>query len=189
MAVERYLTGAGIAKSSARIYRISLTTWGWMLASKPAPTGPARRGAKPPVFPVTGIDDPALPETLAELAVDLAETRLPQIRDLMAALADAHDGSTIRVLLLARGHDTWWPALRRHLRTRRLGPAEDAFTLTPDDALEGHSPEDIYLEAKVAFACRIWQVEFPDLGITTFRKVVAGSAKRNGTVPDGSPGA
>lgn len=27
-AVERYLTGAGIAKSSARIYRISLTTWG-----------------------------------------------------------------------------------------------------------------------------------------------------------------
>ncbi|WP_234042216.1 hypothetical protein [Streptomyces marianii] len=31
-AVERYLTGAGIAKSSARIYRISLMTWGWMLA-------------------------------------------------------------------------------------------------------------------------------------------------------------
>ncbi|MEU2602958.1 hypothetical protein [Streptomyces hirsutus] len=26
-AVERYLTGVGIAKSSARIYRISLTTW------------------------------------------------------------------------------------------------------------------------------------------------------------------
>ncbi len=26
--VERYLTGAGIAKSSARIYRNSLTTWG-----------------------------------------------------------------------------------------------------------------------------------------------------------------
>lgn len=27
-AVEPYLTGAGSAKSSARIYRISLTTWG-----------------------------------------------------------------------------------------------------------------------------------------------------------------
>ncbi|MGW1184061.1 hypothetical protein ACWD7Y_18085 [Streptomyces drozdowiczii] len=27
-AVERYLTGAGIAKSSARIYWISLTPWG-----------------------------------------------------------------------------------------------------------------------------------------------------------------
>jgi hypothetical protein len=47
-AVERYLTGAGIAKSSARIYRISLTTWGWMFAGERAPTGPARRGAKPP---------------------------------------------------------------------------------------------------------------------------------------------
>ncbi|MEU6825400.1 hypothetical protein ABZ921_32685 [Streptomyces atriruber] len=65
-AVERYLTGAGIAKSSARIYRISLTTWGWMLAGEPAPTGPARRGAKPPVFLVTAIEDPTLPEALAE---------------------------------------------------------------------------------------------------------------------------
>ncbi|MEV5148152.1 hypothetical protein AB0L14_28090 [Streptomyces sp. NPDC052727] len=67
-AVERYLTGAGIAKSSVRIYRISLTTWGWMLAGEPAPTGPARRGAKPPAFPLAAIDDPALPKVLAELA-------------------------------------------------------------------------------------------------------------------------
>lgn len=58
-AVERYLTGAGIAKSSARIYRISLTTLGWMLTGEPTPTGPARRGAKPPVFSVITIDDPA----------------------------------------------------------------------------------------------------------------------------------
>ncbi|MFB7010812.1 MULTISPECIES: hypothetical protein [unclassified Streptomyces] len=72
-AVERYLTGAGIAKSSARIYRISLTTWGWMLAGEPAPTGPARRGAKPPVFPVAEIDDPMLPEALAELAAARAD--------------------------------------------------------------------------------------------------------------------
>jgi hypothetical protein len=47
-AVERYLTGAGTAKSSARIYRISPTAWGRMLVGGPAPTGPARRGAKPP---------------------------------------------------------------------------------------------------------------------------------------------
>ena len=33
-----------------------------MLAGEPAPTGPARRGAKPPVFPVAAIDDPVLPE-------------------------------------------------------------------------------------------------------------------------------
>ncbi|MEU4213216.1 hypothetical protein AB0F13_25050 [Streptomyces sp. NPDC026206] len=73
-AVERYLTGAGIAKSSARIYRISLTTWGWMLTGEPAPTGPARRGAKPPLFPVAAVDDPALPEILAKLAA-AARTR------------------------------------------------------------------------------------------------------------------
>ncbi|MDQ0798228.1 hypothetical protein QFZ58_006716 [Streptomyces sp. B1I3] len=93
-AVERYLTGAGIAKFSARIYRISLTTWGWMLAGEPAPTGPARRGAKPLVFPVTAIDDPALPEVLAELA---------------AARADEMDADTVnRELSIARKAIGWW---------------------------------------------------------------------------------
>ncbi|MFE9677102.1 hypothetical protein ACFYO5_23660 [Streptomyces sp. NPDC006259] len=49
-AVERYFTGAGIAKSSARIYRISLTTWGWMLTGEPSPTGPARRALVVPRY-------------------------------------------------------------------------------------------------------------------------------------------
>ncbi|MFE2184897.1 hypothetical protein [Streptomyces sp. NPDC059455] len=93
-AVERYLTGAGIAKSSARIYRISLTTWGWMLAGEPAPTGPTRRGAKPPAVPVAVIDDPALPEVLAELA---------------AARADEMDADTVnRELAIARKAIGWW---------------------------------------------------------------------------------
>ncbi|MFF7652467.1 tyrosine-type recombinase/integrase [Streptomyces sp. NPDC007983] len=93
-AVERYFTGAGIAKSSARIYRISLTTWGWMLAGEPAPTGPARRGAKPPIFPVTAIDDPALAEALAELA---------------AARADEMDADTVnRELSIVRKAIGWW---------------------------------------------------------------------------------
>ncbi|WP_411143848.1 hypothetical protein [Streptomyces sp. x-80] len=93
-AVERYLTGAGLAKSSARIYRISLTTRGWMLAGEPAPTGPARRGAKPPVFPVAAIDEPALPEALAELA---------------PARADEMDADTVnRELSIARKAIGWW---------------------------------------------------------------------------------
>ncbi|MFD3731480.1 hypothetical protein, partial [Streptomyces sp. NPDC058632] len=93
-AVERYLTGAGIAKSSARIYRISLTTWGWMLIGEAAPTGPARRGAKPPVFPVAAIDALALPEVPAELA---------------AARADAMDADTVnRELSIARKAIGWW---------------------------------------------------------------------------------
>ncbi|MET9247981.1 hypothetical protein [Nonomuraea sp. NPDC003709] len=93
-AVERYLTGAGIAKSSARIYRISLTTWGWMLADEVAPTGPARRGAKPPAFPVAAIDGPTLPEALAELA---------------ASRAEAMDADTVnRELSIARKAIGWW---------------------------------------------------------------------------------
>jgi hypothetical protein len=93
VAVERHLTGAGIAKSSARIYRISLTTWGWMLAGEPAPTGPTRRGAKPPVFPVATIDDPALPELLAEMA---------------AGRADEMDADTVnRELSIARLGTQW----------------------------------------------------------------------------------
>ncbi|MFJ5725708.1 tyrosine-type recombinase/integrase [Streptomyces sp. NPDC093149] len=93
-AVEQYLTGAGIAKSSARIYRISLTTWGWMVAGQPAPTGRARRGAKPPAAPVSVIDDPALPQVLAELA---------------AARADEMDADTVnRELSIARKAIGWW---------------------------------------------------------------------------------
>jgi integrase/recombinase XerD len=95
-AVERYLTGAGIAKSSARIYRISLTTWGWMLRGEPAPTGPARRGAKPAPFDLAAIDDPGLPPVLAELA---------------AARADEMDADTVnRELSIARKAIGWWQA-------------------------------------------------------------------------------
>ncbi|MEU2588647.1 hypothetical protein ABZ612_38655 [Streptomyces avermitilis] len=93
-AVERYLTGAGIAKSSARIYRISLTTWGWMLRGDPAPTGPARRGAKPDPFDLAAIDDPGLPPVLAELA---------------ATRADEMDADTVnRELSIARKAIGWW---------------------------------------------------------------------------------
>ncbi|MEV6840386.1 site-specific integrase [Streptomyces sp. NPDC051133] len=95
-AVERYLTGAGIAQSSTRIYRISLTTWGWMLRCEPAPTGPARRGAKPATFDLVAIDDPGLPPVLAELA---------------AARADEMDADTVnRELSIVRKAIGWWRA-------------------------------------------------------------------------------
>ncbi|WP_331733900.1 hypothetical protein OG345_40740 (plasmid) [Streptomyces sp. NBC_01220] len=65
-----------------------------MLTGEPAPTGPARRGAKPPAFPVAAIDDPALPEVLAELA---------------AARADKMDADTVnRELSIARKAIDWW---------------------------------------------------------------------------------
>lgn len=93
-AVERYLTGAGIAKSSARIYRISLTTRGWMLAGEAAPIESAHRGAKRPIFPGTAIDDPAPPEVLAVLA---------------AARADEMAADTVnRELSITRKAIGWW---------------------------------------------------------------------------------
>lgn len=113
------------------------------------------------------------------LAVDLAETRLPQIRDLTAALADSHDGAAVRVLLLARRHDPWWPTLRRHLRTRSVGPVMERFTLTPDDALNGHSPEDIYVEAKTAFASRIRLLQQAGHGDGTWPDSVVADAPRH----------
>ncbi len=65
-----------------------------MLTGEPAPTGPARRGAKPPVFPVAAIDHPALPEVLAELA---------------AARADEMDADTVnREVSIARKAIGWW---------------------------------------------------------------------------------
>jgi hypothetical protein len=64
-----------------------------MLAGEPAPTGPTRRGAKPPVFPVTTIDDAALPELLAEMA---------------AGRADEMDADTVnRELSIARLGTQW----------------------------------------------------------------------------------
>ncbi|MDT7840168.1 hypothetical protein [Streptomyces justiciae] len=58
-----------------------------MLAGEPAPTGPNRRGAKPPDFPVSVIDAPALPQVLAELA----------------ARADEMDADTPPAVLRAQG--------------------------------------------------------------------------------------
>ncbi|WP_223772510.1 hypothetical protein [Streptomyces sp. 135] len=93
-AVERYVASAGISKSSAEGYRISLTTWGWMFAGEPAPTGPARRGAKPPAFPIGVLDNLALPEVLAEL---------------MAARADEMGADAVtRELYIARAAIRWW---------------------------------------------------------------------------------
>ncbi|MFE9926027.1 tyrosine-type recombinase/integrase [Streptomyces sp. NPDC005774] len=93
-AMDRYLTAAGISKGSARVYRISLTNWAWMLAGRATPTGPARRGARPPALPLSALDDEALPALPAELA---------------AARADELDADTVnRELSVIRKAIGWW---------------------------------------------------------------------------------
>jgi hypothetical protein len=56
VAVDRYLASCALSQASRRVYRISLATWAWPLADRPFPAGPRRRGAVPPVLPLSLLD-------------------------------------------------------------------------------------------------------------------------------------
>ncbi|MEU6237557.1 ATP-binding cassette domain-containing protein, partial [Kitasatospora sp. NPDC047058] len=58
VAVDRYLAAADLGAASRRVYRIALDTWAWALADRPAPAGPERRRARPPVLPLALLDHP-----------------------------------------------------------------------------------------------------------------------------------
>jgi integrase/recombinase XerD len=72
-AVEAYLTSAGIAASSRRIYRISLTTWAWLACGEQAPLGTPRRIAVAPALKLAVLDRPDAPEVLATAFTHRAE--------------------------------------------------------------------------------------------------------------------
>jgi integrase len=72
-AVEAYLTSAGIAASSRRIYRISLTTWAWLARGEQAPLGTPRRIAVVPALALAVLDRPDAPEVLAAAFAHRAE--------------------------------------------------------------------------------------------------------------------
>ena len=75
VAVDLYLDQAPISGASRRVYRISLASWAWPLVGKPAPRGAERRGALPPVAPLTLLDDPGTSDRLAaEFAARAAAT-------------------------------------------------------------------------------------------------------------------
>ena len=56
VAVDRYLAAARISVASQRVYRVALNTWGWLLVGRTPPTGPERRGARPPSLPLSLLD-------------------------------------------------------------------------------------------------------------------------------------
>lgn len=94
-AVDRYLAGAGISAGSARIYRIALATWAWLLAGEQPPSGKARRGAIPPTVDLAVLDDPATPQTLTAAFA--------------ARLAAGTDADTAnRELSILRAALDWW---------------------------------------------------------------------------------
>ena len=93
-AVERFLGQAALGPASRRVYRISLASWSWPLAGRPAPRGTRRRGAAPPFVPLARLDDPGTGPVLA------------------AALRDRAAGTDVRTvnreLSALRSAVAWW---------------------------------------------------------------------------------
>src|SRR4051812_19511812 len=58
VAVDRYVSAAGLGAGSRRIYRIALTTWAWAWVDRTAPLGEERRNATPPAVPLALLDTP-----------------------------------------------------------------------------------------------------------------------------------
>jgi len=119
VAVDRYLSQAALGAASRRVYRISLTGWAWPLVGRPVPGRSERRGAVPPVVPLTLLDDP---EGGRRLAAALAER---------AAHADAR--TVNRELSALRSAVAWWREQgwicadpTTALRHRRPSPPEPA---------------------------------------------------------------
>ncbi|MFD7831188.1 hypothetical protein [Kitasatospora sp. NPDC059803] len=125
VAVERYLAASGLAEGSRRIYRIALNTWAWALAGRPAPTGPERRRARPPVLPLALLDHPD------------AARRLRTAAD--RRRADTDPRTLNRELSTLRAAVAWWraqhwldddPTTDLHPDPR---PGPTVAPLTPDD--------------------------------------------------------
>jgi integrase/recombinase XerD len=93
-AVDQYVAAAGIQPASARVYRIALRTWAWLLDGAQPPTGRARRGAIPPTVDLAVLDDPATPVRLV---------------DAFAVRAKTVDAETVnRELAVLRAAVGWW---------------------------------------------------------------------------------
>ncbi|MEZ0066421.1 integrase [Streptacidiphilus sp. MAP12-20] len=92
VAVERYLAATQLSEGSRRVYRISLTSWAWTLVGLPTPAGQARRGATPPVVPLSALDEPGVAARLRAALV----SRSPRTRN--------------RELSALRSAVRWWRA-------------------------------------------------------------------------------
>jgi integrase len=122
VAVDQYLDLAALSSASRRVYQISLTGWAWPLVGALIPYGRERRGAVPPVVPLTLLDDSGTADRLA----DAFTAR--------AAAADARTAN--RELSALRGAVGWWQeqgwirtdptAGLRHRHPRALGAALSA---------------------------------------------------------------
>lgn len=126
----------------------------------------------------------AAPEILATadrpllIAVDQAEARHAQIEELLDALDEEQPAGPVRVLLIARAHDAWWPFLRGRYRGDGTIPhGRTAYTVAVSDALRD-DPENTYVDAKTAFARRIRALRSAGHGDATWKNTVVADAPR-----------
>jgi hypothetical protein len=89
------------------------------------------------------------------IAVDYAETRRTQIDQVLDILAARRGGQPVRLLLLARGHDNWWPSLRRARQGTSVISTGTPVAIEPDDALSDTDTQSVFDDAKRAFNERI----------------------------------
>ncbi len=94
VAVDRYLDAARLSAGSRRVYRISLSTWSWLLVERTPPQGAERRNARTPVVPLARIDGPGAAE------------RLRAARERRALMVDAR--TVERESAILRSAVDWW---------------------------------------------------------------------------------
>jgi hypothetical protein len=98
------------------------------------------------------------------LAVDYAETRRDQVDRVLDVLATRRSGQPVRVLLLARGRDNWWPSLRRARQGTGVMSTGASIDVDPADAMFGTSTDHAFEDAKHAFTDRIHALQNAGLG-------------------------
>ncbi|MDH6522044.1 serine protease [Streptomyces sp. SAI-090] len=98
------------------------------------------------------------------LAVDYAETRRDQVDQVLDVLAARHTSDPVRVLLLARGRDSWWPSLRRARQGTSVMSTGATIDVDPADALAETTTEHAFDTAKHAFTERIHTLRSAGLG-------------------------
>uniref|UniRef100_UPI002F90AF78 serine protease n=1 Tax=Streptomyces antimycoticus TaxID=68175 RepID=UPI002F90AF78 len=98
------------------------------------------------------------------VVIDYAETRRGQVDQVLDALAAHRNAKHVRVILLARGRDNWWPSLRRARQGTSVMSTGASVDLDPADALAGTSSEQALEDAKRAFAERIHALQEAGLG-------------------------
>ncbi|MFH8663083.1 trypsin-like peptidase domain-containing protein [Streptomyces afghaniensis] len=98
------------------------------------------------------------------LAIDYAETRRDQVDQVLDVLAARHTSQPVRVLLLARGRDNWWPSLRRARQGTTVMSTGATIDVDPADALAETATEHAFDAAKHAFTERIRTLRSAGLG-------------------------